>query len=325
MSPKKVTLKDIAVRCGVTPTIVSAVLNGRNDRITCSPAKRQQIQQIAKELNYQANFFARSIRMKQIPIIGLMLHVDDNDFFSRQDFYVNSCLHSMTFAFNHHDLEVLFIPYSSEEEQLSRVQKLFASGLLGGVVSNIIPDSHQKICAYLASSRLPYMILGAPQMENIYCAYPDSSTETRFMQKLAAERGLSNVYHILRAGDKLKALRYPFPDDYLWYAEPLPLEDIAAEKDTALFVMDLAGLDRLQQLDFDPAHLILGESERFASSLPPETEAMVFSDGGQLNSIVQYVETSVADWLFHDRKPEVYQKVFTTPDDGWKHITIKQK
>ena len=63
MSPKKVTLKDIATRCGVTPTIVSAVLNGRNDRITCSPAKRQQIQQVAKELDYQANFFARSIRM----------------------------------------------------------------------------------------------------------------------------------------------------------------------------------------------------------------------------------------------------------------------
>ena len=43
MPDKKVTLKDIADRCGVTPTVVSAVLNGRSGRISCSAEKRELI------------------------------------------------------------------------------------------------------------------------------------------------------------------------------------------------------------------------------------------------------------------------------------------
>lgn len=323
MSPKKVTLKDIATRCGVTPTIVSAVLNGRNDRITCSPAKRQQIQQVAKELDYQANFFARSIRMRQVPIIGLMLHVDKSGTFSKYDSYVNCCLHDMTFAFNRHDLEVLFIPYSTEEEQLGRLQKLVASGLLGGVVSNIIPDSHQKICSYLASSQLPYMILGAPKVDHVYCAYPTNGAETQFLQRLASERNLNNIYHVLHDTGVIKFVRYPFPGNYLWHGEQVPFEVIAAERDSALFVADIPGMNFLKTLNFEPAHLILRESDRYATLLPSDIEAMIFPIDGQLGCIAEYVNTTLVDWLFHDRKPEVYQKEFSIQESEWKYITKK--
>ena len=123
MPDKKVTLKDIADRCGVTPTVVSAVLNGRSGRISCSAEKRELILRTAKELDYQVNIFARSIKMKHVPIVGLMLHLSEDEASNGLSSYVNNCLTNMTFAFNKHHLEVLFIPYSTEKEQRKRFDR----------------------------------------------------------------------------------------------------------------------------------------------------------------------------------------------------------
>ena len=318
MAPKKVTLKDIAARCAVTPTIVSAVLNGRNGRITCSAEKRQLIQTTAKEMNYQANFFARSIKMKQIPIIGLMFHLNDST--GEDDHYINSCLHNMTFAFNKHQLEVLFIPYATEDEQLTRVKKLFASGLLGGVVTNIIPDSHSRICEFLASSSLPYMILGAPLAENIYCVYSKNTAGTQLFRQLAEKRNLDKVYHVLLINGEVKFVRYPFPDDYLWHARQLSPAEVMPDKDSALFVTDIPGMNMLNSINFKPAHLILSESPRLQPLIPQGTEAILFPDFTALNEVVSYVDSAMTGWVLHDRKPETYKKVFTTAQDGWTHI-----
>ncbi|MBE6374202.1 MAG: LacI family transcriptional regulator [Lentisphaerae bacterium] len=54
------TLKDIAALCGVTPTVVSAVLNHRKGTVSCSEKKRRLIEKTAAELHYHVNSMARS-------------------------------------------------------------------------------------------------------------------------------------------------------------------------------------------------------------------------------------------------------------------------
>lgn len=72
MPGKTVTLKDIAERCGVSATVVSAVLNHRRCRISCSEERREQIFRVARELNFQPNLTARRLRSGRSRCVGVL-------------------------------------------------------------------------------------------------------------------------------------------------------------------------------------------------------------------------------------------------------------
>lgn len=57
-----VQMKQIAERLGVSSGTVSIVLNGRGDQMRISKATQKRIQDMAKELNYQPNIYARRLR-----------------------------------------------------------------------------------------------------------------------------------------------------------------------------------------------------------------------------------------------------------------------
>lgn len=68
---KKTTLNDIAKETGVSPSMVSRVLNGKNCRI--SESKRENILNIARERNYTPNQIARSLVNQKSNTFGLIL------------------------------------------------------------------------------------------------------------------------------------------------------------------------------------------------------------------------------------------------------------
>ncbi len=67
---KSATLDDIAARAGVSRMAVSVVLNGSRSGTRVSQATRQQIIEIARELNYQPNSVARSLARRATHIFG---------------------------------------------------------------------------------------------------------------------------------------------------------------------------------------------------------------------------------------------------------------
>jgi LacI family transcriptional regulator len=76
------TLKDIAERAGVSIMAVSTVLNSSQSTVKVSSSTRERILEIAQELEYRPNAFARSLRIKRIGTIGLahdegLLRTDD--------------------------------------------------------------------------------------------------------------------------------------------------------------------------------------------------------------------------------------------------------
>jgi DNA-binding LacI/PurR family transcriptional regulator len=66
---KRVTLQDIADVAGVTKMAVSNALNGAPN---VSPAMREKIKEIAKDLNYIPNFAARALNSGETGIIAIM-------------------------------------------------------------------------------------------------------------------------------------------------------------------------------------------------------------------------------------------------------------
>jgi DNA-binding LacI/PurR family transcriptional regulator len=69
---RRVTLKMIAEHLGLATGTVSAALNNSAAARTIPEHTKQKIQDAARELNYQPNFFARSLRLQRTYTIGVI-------------------------------------------------------------------------------------------------------------------------------------------------------------------------------------------------------------------------------------------------------------
>lgn len=324
MAEKTVTLKDIASACGVTPTVVSAVLNRRKGRISCSPERKKLILDTAEKMNYKVNFFARSIKLKHVPIVGLLLHLDKEESKAGVGTFIYSCLIDMTFAFNTHKLEVVFIPYSTEEEQMERLQNLAGNGLLGGVVTNIIPNSHKKLCEYLKKSSLPYMILGFPLVKDVYCAYPVSPKLDRTIMDIAASRGFSRCVQASLENGIPQFREYPFVRGYMWHTTPSGADFELGETAKTFYSITGANvLSALRQFGFPLEHFILMETETLMPLVPRGTEVLMVPDNSEVNFISGYTVDSVFNWL--EKRVMPPSMTFTTDDSGVEYTLIPRK
>ncbi len=61
------TLEDVSRRAGISKYTVSAVLNGTRSNTRVSPETRERILRAVKELGYQPNAIARSLRRRHQP------------------------------------------------------------------------------------------------------------------------------------------------------------------------------------------------------------------------------------------------------------------
>jgi len=67
----KVTIKDVASKAGVSPSTVSQFLNKRYQHM--GPDTRERIEAVIRELDYQPNGIARSLKMKKTNTIGVVV------------------------------------------------------------------------------------------------------------------------------------------------------------------------------------------------------------------------------------------------------------
>lgn len=80
---KRVSLKDIAAKVGVSTALVSYVLNGQEKEKRVGAEVVKRIRKAAEELNYQPNQIARSLRMQTTKTIGLIVADIANPFFAQ--------------------------------------------------------------------------------------------------------------------------------------------------------------------------------------------------------------------------------------------------
>jgi LacI family transcriptional regulator len=78
---KKVSLKDIANKVGVSTALVSYVLNGQEKEKRVGVEIAKKILEVAKEFNYKPNQIARSLRKGSTKTIGLIVADIANPFF----------------------------------------------------------------------------------------------------------------------------------------------------------------------------------------------------------------------------------------------------
>jgi LacI family transcriptional regulator len=82
----RVTIRDVAEAAGVSAMAVSAVLNGTGKNVKVSPDKAELIRRLARELRYQPNQMARSLRNRKTGMVAVVFqHLrrvgDDHPYF----------------------------------------------------------------------------------------------------------------------------------------------------------------------------------------------------------------------------------------------------
>ena len=80
---KKVSLKDIAAKAGVSTALVSFVLNGKGQEHRIGEETARHILQIAKEMNYRPNLAARGLRSGTTGTLGVVVSDISNPFFAQ--------------------------------------------------------------------------------------------------------------------------------------------------------------------------------------------------------------------------------------------------
>lgn len=95
-----VTLKEVAARAGIHPTVVSAVLNNRK-YLRVSEARREYIRKVAEDMGYSPNIQAVSLRKKQKPVVGVFLP-------SWNDVLLLELIHGLTEGAGKYDMPLSF-------------------------------------------------------------------------------------------------------------------------------------------------------------------------------------------------------------------------
>lgn len=148
---KRVSLKDIAQRAGVSTALVSFVLNGKGRKYRVSEQTEKHIFNVAREMNYHPNMAAKSLRSGKTDIIGVVVPDITNAFFSQMARFIEDCSAKLGYT--------VFFGSSDED-----AQKL--STLIGGLINKgvdgliVVPTEHsEKTLADLAETDIPVVLL----------------------------------------------------------------------------------------------------------------------------------------------------------------------
>ena len=292
----RTTLKDIARVCGVTPTLVSAVVNGRLGKITCVPEKKRLILETARKMGYRPNFFARSMVKKHVPVAALMFNMTEANRVRGSGYFARRAA-ALTFGLEKHQIESLLVFYRSEEEQIEKFDALRSRGLIGGVISNLIPGSYMNFVPFLIGSGVPYVIMGRPRIPAVSvspegrCAFVGQCLEHVGARRAFLYQEMENVPVLFPWHD--------LPDYYRFdYAPLIAEESVTADPENLIVFL---GTDYFLRSPLRCAHPFIAEEEQLEYLIPSHIPYALFrSSGSNSERAVQIL----AGWMLGGKAPE---------------------
>ncbi|GJM33600.1 MAG: LacI family transcriptional regulator [Saprospiraceae bacterium] len=148
---KRTSLKDIAEALGVSVTLVSYVMNNKTKEGRVAPETAQKIRQTAKELNYQPNQLARSLKSKRSQTIGLIVADISNPFFANLARTIEDEAHSLNYT-------VIFGSSDENHIKLKKVLDFLTTRQVDGFI--IAPtDECKETLIELKKSQIPFVLI----------------------------------------------------------------------------------------------------------------------------------------------------------------------
>ncbi|MCF3112165.1 substrate-binding domain-containing protein [Niabella sp. CC-SYL272] len=151
MIKKRVSLKDIAQKVGVSTALVSYVLNGKEKEARVGEAAAKRIKKVAAEMNYQPNLIARGLKFGKTHTLGLIVADISNPFFAMLARIIELEAQKRGYT-------VLF---GSSDEQLEKSQNLintFLNRQVDGLIITPVAGSQAQI-EELRNKGVPFVLM----------------------------------------------------------------------------------------------------------------------------------------------------------------------
>ncbi|WP_286859848.1 MULTISPECIES: LacI family DNA-binding transcriptional regulator [Sphingobacterium] len=148
---KKISLKDIAEAVGVSTALVSYVLNDKDEQTRVNKDTAKRIREMAKEMNYQPNQIAKSLKSGKSQAIGLLVADISNPFFG-------NLARAIEDEAKKYGYSVLF---GSSDENLENSQRLidtFVNRQIDGFIIAPAEGTASQL-EYLKTANIPFVLI----------------------------------------------------------------------------------------------------------------------------------------------------------------------
>ena len=174
---RKVSLKDIAEKVGVSTALVSYVLNNKNEgRIRRSVADK--IREVAVALNYRTNQIAKSLKTNKTNTIGLIVADIANPFFSNLARIIENEAEKNSYT----------VIFGSSDENMDRTSKLVDTFLNRQVDGLIIAPGEKAVSQIIAlqQQQIPFVLIDRyfPDINTNYVALDNYKASCLVVQHL---------------------------------------------------------------------------------------------------------------------------------------------
>lgn len=149
------TIRDVAQAAGVSAMAVSAVLNGTGRNVKVSPEKAEMIRRLAREMRYQPNHLARSLRNRRTGMIGVVFQHFDR--LGEEHPYYPQLLNGVMAALFPADYTLALCPKLIQGGDMG----LMSDGRFDGVLW-CRPDFTEASVEAIQNSRVPVVMMHAP-------------------------------------------------------------------------------------------------------------------------------------------------------------------
>jgi LacI family transcriptional regulator len=148
---KKITSKDIAEELGISRSVVSFVLNGKNKEMRISDELTKKVLDLVETRNYQTNHIAKSLKTGKTHTIGLIVADIANPFFSKIASEIEKEVRKKGYS-------VFFCSSNENKKNFSFQLENFINRQVDGLIL-IPPIKSDKILALLGSQNIPFVIM----------------------------------------------------------------------------------------------------------------------------------------------------------------------
>ncbi|MGC4232808.1 MAG: LacI family DNA-binding transcriptional regulator [Niabella sp.] len=148
---KRVSIKDIAEKVGVSTALVSYVLNGKEREARVGEEIAKKVRKVAADMNYQPNLIARGLKFGRTKTLGLIVADISNPFFAM-------LARNIELEAQKNGYTVLF---GSSDEQLDKSQNLintFLNRQVDGLIITPVAGSQSQI-EELKTKNVPFVLM----------------------------------------------------------------------------------------------------------------------------------------------------------------------
>lgn len=190
---RRVTLKDVAQRAGVSYQTVSKILRGT---ISVTPEVRARVQAAIEELGYHPDITARNLRTKSTRLIGYSWQLDLPDHINP---ILEQFLQSIVATAESYEYHIMLFPQRPDRNVVEAYQQLVRTGRVDGFILSSLNYDDPRI-PVLQDMHVPFVAFGRARSEE---PFPYVDVDNRDGLRQATE-------HLLAQGHRrVAAIAWP--------------------------------------------------------------------------------------------------------------------